>query len=394
MLPFTRRKSVPKRLATLAALSALVASPLLVSGVTQAVAAAPKPIVAPERLASSTMNLRAGDTGPAVSALQQKLGLTPTGTFDQLTTTGLRQWQLEHGVAGTGTLDAATRAGLAQTPATVGTRPAGVLPASAAGWKRLYSEDFLTPADRGSFVNSNPNDWYLQSSHPYSRSLRSYPDGWGTTGNVSYNWASRTANVSSTASNAPGVFRVWGHTESIGGTNKSLAGAFFPVIRPDAATNQAQTAQTFGRYSVRFRTYGGYPSSGSGARYGSAFLLWPANDNWAEGEVDFPEMAWGGKINGYVHQMGQPWNNAHVISTQTPTDNTWHTATIEWYPTALAFYLDGVRVSKVTTNVPQTPFRWGFQSGGHDGTPASTVTGSLQIDWITIDAYDGATPPR
>ncbi len=263
------------------------------------------------------------------------------------------------------------------------------------GWERLYSEDFAAPANRSSFVNERPDDWCLASSHPYARSLRSYPDGWGTTGDLSLNYASKTAGVSPTAYGAPGVFEVNAHTASVSGQQRSLAGSFFPVIRPDASSTQEQTAQTYGRYSVRFRTEGGYPAgSETGAGYGTAFLLWPANDNWSEGEIDYPEMAWGGKISGYVHEINNPSNNAHVIDTTTPTDDAWHTATIEWYPNALAFHLDAVMIKKVTDNVPTTPLRWGFQSGGHSATPAPEVQGKLLIDWITIDAYDGATPPR
>ncbi|MCW2810109.1 MAG: hypothetical protein JWP61_567 [Friedmanniella sp.] len=347
----------------------------------------------------SGLRLPLGTTGTTLTALQRMLEVPASGTFDAVTRARLTRYQSVHDLNVTGTMNNATwRSLLASTaakkPPTTGTTTSTMPTTSPAGWRRLYSEDFGTVTGLGSFVNSNPNDWYLNTSNAYHRSLRSYPDGWGTTGNVSYNWASRTTSVTDTASSAPGVFKLWAHTESIGGTNKALAGAFFPVIRPDAATNLAQTAQTFGRYSVRFRTTGGYPTSGGGARYGSAFLLWPASDTWAEGEVDFPEMAWGGKINGFVHQMGQPWNNAHVISSDTSTEGAWHTATIEWYPNALIFSIDGTRISKITDNVPQTPFRWGFQSGGHDGTPASTVDGSLLVDWITIDAYDGATAPR
>ncbi len=271
-----------------------------------------------------------------------------------------------------------------------------VMPTSApAGWHRLYTEGFSTPADTGSFVNQSPDDWYLKSSHPYARSLRSYPDGWATTWDLSLNYASKTAGVSSETWGTPGVFELNGHTASVSGKQRSLGGSFFPVIRPDASSTQEQTAQTYGRYSVRFRTTGGESTgSASGAGYGTAFLLWPANDNWSEGEIDYPEMAWGGKISGYVHEINNPSNNAHVIDTTTPTDDAWHTATIEWYPNALAFYLDAVMIKKVTDNVPTTPFRWGFQSGAHTEAPAPEVQGKLMVDWITIDAYDGATPPE
>lgn len=73
------------------------------------------------------------------------------------------------------------------------------------------------------------------------------------------------------------------------------------------------------------------------AGYGTAFLLWPASDVWAEGEVDYPEMGWGGQIKGYVHKIGDPSVNAAIIDT-TVTTSGWHMATIEWLPTALRFW--------------------------------------------------------
>ncbi len=349
----------------------------------------------------SGFELGLGAKGEGVTAIQGFVRVPTTGVFDAQTVAGVRNWQLANKLTGTGSMNSvAWRAMLAAarkaaTPAPPVTRPpTGVFPTSAGpGWRRLYGENFTSTAATGSFVNERPDDWYLRSSHPYANSLRSYPDGWGTTGDLSLNYASKTAAVVSTTYGAPGVFAVTGHSANVPGGPRSLGGSFFPVIKPDAGSNHDQMSQTFGRYSVRFRTDGGQASTAGGAGYGSAFLLWPANDNWSEGEVDYPEMAWGGKITGYVHRINQPQENAHIIDTATVTDKGWHTATIEWYPNALVFYLDGKLVKKVTDNVPQTPFRWGFQSGGHSGTPRADVKGKLLVDWIAIDAYAGATPP-
>jgi len=266
------------------------------------------------------------------------------------------------------------------------------MPTSApAGWTRIYSEDFLTPSALGSFVNNPTDDWFLDSSNAYANIIRSYPDGWDTTYGYSLNYASKTVDVLGSYQDAAGVFRMHAHTEVINGVQKSLTASLYPVIKPTAQTNNDKVSQIYGRYSCRFRTVGGFPSSGS--RYGTAFFLWPANDVWAEGEVDFPEMGWGDVIRGFIHEIGNPQNNADIITTSTATDSDWHTAVIEWYPTALCLYLNGVMIKKTTSNVPQTPFRWGFQSGGHDGTPAVSVSGDLLVDWVTVESYNGAPVP-
>ena len=267
--------------------------------------------------------------------------------------------------------------------------------AAAGSWCRVYHEDFATPARLGSFVNEPTDDWHLAPDHPYAGSLRSYPDGWGTTKDWSLNYASRTTDVVPRAEGADGVLRVHGHTEEVDGRPRALGGSFYPVIDPLATDEQQQVAQTYGRYTVRFTTSGGYRPTAAGRyprtseepRYGTAFLLWPANDRWAEGEVDYPEMAWGAPVAGYVHTIGRPEVNSASVVTSTSTEDGWSTAVLEWTPGLLVFSLNGREIRRVVTDVPSTPFRWGFQSGGTLGTPAAELSGHLYIDEISIDAY-------
>lgn len=262
-------------------------------------------------------------------------------------------------------------------------------------WCRIYEENFATPAARGSFVNASADDWHLRRDRPYAGSLRSYPDGWGTTSNWSLNYASKTADVVPEALGARGVFRVHGHSEQVAGRVRSLGGSFYPVLDPLAAVEERQMAQTYGRYTVRFATTGGYRPNGAGTfplgsaepSYGTAFLLWPTNDRWAEGEIDYPELVWGAAPSGAVHEIGRPQVNSDTFEVSASTDARWNTATIEWTPGLLVFYWNGKKVRRVTTDVPSTPFRWGFQSGGTLGTPAADLSGYLYVDSISIDAY-------
>jgi len=263
-------------------------------------------------------------------------------------------------------------------------------PAPGGSWWPIYREDFDAQVAEGGFVNHSTDDWELADGVPYSRSLRSYPDGWATTHDLSVNFASRTASVVSEAMGAHGVFQLRAHSAEIDGRTRALGGSFTPVIRPDASTGQLQVAQTYGRYTVRFRTVGGYRSGSdpaAGAGYGTAFLLWPASDRWAEGEIDFPEMAWGGRIAGFVHTIGKPSVTSTEFRAETTTEEGWNVATIEWTPGLLRFFLNGDEIARTTSDVPSTPFRWGFQSGGMLSTPPADVTGYLYVDSILIEAY-------
>jgi hypothetical protein len=263
-------------------------------------------------------------------------------------------------------------------------------PAPGGSWWPIYREDFDAQVAEGGFVNHSTDDWYLVDGMPYSRSLRSYPDGWATTHDLSVNFPSRTASVVSEAMGAHGVFRLRAHSAEIDGRTRALGGSFTPVIRPDASTDQLQVAQTYGRYTVRFRTVGGYRSGSdpaAGAGYGTAFLLWPASDRWAEGEIDFPEMAWGDRIAGFVHTIGKPSVTSTEFRAETTTEEGWNVATTEWTPGLLRFFLNGEEIARTTSDVPSTPFRWGFQSGGMLSTPPADVTGYLYVDSILIEAY-------
>lgn len=263
-------------------------------------------------------------------------------------------------------------------------------PAPGGSWCPVYRENFETPVAEGGFVNQTTDDWDLVDENPYTRSLRSYPDGWATTDDLSLNFASRTASVVSEAMGAHGVFQLRAHSAEIDGRTRALGGSFTPVIRPDASTGQLQVAQTYGRYTVRFRTVGGYRSGSdpeAGAGYGTAFLLWPESDRWAEGEIDFPEMAWGGRIAGFVHTIGKPSVNSAEFRAETTTEEGWNAATTEWTPGLLRFLLNGEEIARTISDVPSTPFRWGFQSGGMLSTPPADVTGHLYVDSILIEAY-------
>jgi len=271
-------------------------------------------------------------------------------------------------------------------------------PAPGGSWCSVYREDFTVPVPVGGFTNVPADDWSLAPANPYASSLRSYPDGWPTTGDLSLNLASRTAQVAEAADGAQGVFRLDGRTEVVDGRPQALGGSFYPVTDPGAEDVRARTSQLYGRYTVRFRTEGGfapgpdgaYPSEPAAGRYGTAFLLWPADDRWADGEVDFPEMGWGDRVQGHVHTVGRPEVTSADVTTAT-SSAAWSTATIEWSPGLLVLRLDGAEVFRTTTDVPSVPMRWGFQSGAMGATPDPGVSGALLVDHVDIDAYARGT---
>jgi len=149
--------------------------------------------------------------------------------------------------------------------------------------------------------------------------------------------------------------------------------------------------QRYGRYSIRFRadTMPGYKI---------AFLLWPTSDNWLDGEIDWPEGELNGQFYGVSAIKDSPLKGPDRFDPTTrntsATDGTgWHVATTEWTPGKVKWFWDGELVGETTMpdGVPNTGMRWTLQAetkdGADAGTPAPSVSGHIEVDWVVQYAY-------
>ncbi|HEX8509196.1 MAG TPA: glycoside hydrolase family 16 protein [Propionibacteriaceae bacterium] len=228
--------------------------------------------------------------------------------------------------------------------------PVGDLP----GWQQNFAEDFVTPADYG------------EVGRVYDSALRGY-SGFSDTSKKGTYTPDRVLSV------RDGLLDYYLHTATIDG-----------VLRPRVAAPVLNNwhGQIYGRYSLRFR-------SDSIPGYKIAFLLWPSSDQWAEGEIDFPEGQLDGVIKGYSHCVGDPVRNCSSADTG-ETMQDWHIATTEWTPDGVTFFLDGVNFGTATgAGIPRTPMRWTLQAETEIGgpPPAPSAAGHLQVDWATSYAY-------
>ena len=213
-------------------------------------------------------------------------------------------------------------------------------------WNLVYVDDF------------NTDSTYTQIATTYPR-VGVYPDG---SGGGKY----QAENVTVSGSN----LEIALHNVAGQGQGSALA-----ITNPTSGW-----AQTYGRYSVRFRA--DYMPG-----FGSAMQLWPASNVWAEGETDFPEGDFGDQINGYNHQVGaNPEINSLVLNTGASWQ-TWHVSTIEWSPTIMKFYLDGVLIGQDSNAVSISDRFWAIQAAEHGVGSAGTQIGSLQIDWVALYEY-------
>ena len=137
---------------------------------------------------------------------------------------------------------------------------------------------------------------------------------------------------------------------------------------------------TYGRYSVRYR-------ADSAAGYKTAWLLWPDSGVWpGDGEIDFPEGNLNGTIGAYAHYANSA-GGQDAFETSV-TSSAWHTATTEWMPGRINFYLDGVLIGTSTHQVPTHAMHWVLQTETslNGVNPDPSVTAHVYVDWVTAYA--------
>lgn len=130
-----------------------------------------------------------------------------------------------------------------------------------------------------------------------------------------------------------------------------------------------------GKFTIRARAIGGVGN-------GAAVMLWPASDRWADGEINYPEGDFEGHPFVYHHSVGvgQEYTIQQYDTEVSWRD--WHTYSIEWIPgTSVKYFLDGVLIKTVTTEVPTSAHRYMFQVGNWG------AAGHFDVDWVTTYDY-------
>lgn len=227
--------------------------------------------------------------------------------------------------------------------------PVGNVVSDGKTWVPVMSEDFKTTAGLGQVQNI------------YKNTFPMYPEG---TGNGKY-----LPNETTTVHDSLLDINV----HHVGNVDAGAAGQFIQ--------QNGEWAYTGGRFSIRFR------ATGNPEGYGAAFILWPYNQNWSEGEIDFPEGELTSGTNLNQHRVGANPEQKSLMLGNVSNWSDWHTATIEWVPgKTLKYYMDGKIIAQETNpaNVPTTMHTWVVQTAAVDestnGAPDSS-NGHLLIDW-------------
>jgi hypothetical protein len=226
------------------------------------------------------------------------------------------------------------------------------------GWELLFADSFDTAAAPGQFLAKYPN-W------------DAYETGWLDT-------SKRGSYDVNRLSVKNGVLDIGLGVDANG---KPRSAVPYPLI--NGRGHKSESAQTYGRYEVRFR-------ADAVKGYKTAFLLWPESEVWPrDGEIDFPEGGVDSTISAFMHRQDGTSGGDQDAFSSNATYESWQTATIEWSPNVVRFLLNGQVVGESTKRIPNTPMRWVLQTETclDDCEIPADARGNVQIDYVKVWKY-------
>jgi beta-glucanase (GH16 family) len=230
------------------------------------------------------------------------------------------------------------------------------------GWQQIFSEDFVS----GNVpVGGFPGDVYGP------KWSANYADGTPDTAGQ-LNQTKSGYFPSKVLSVQDGALDMHLHSEN----GYSMGAAPAPKLK--GTSTRPYNSQLYGRYSVRFR-------SDALTGFKTAWLLWPDSEQWPrDGEIDFPEGDLAASIFAAVHAAGSEEDEVDMFHTSS-SFSYWHTATTEWSPGRVEFFLDGRSIGTSTKATPDTPMHYVLQTESClPVCPEPETSGHLYVDWVAI----------
>lgn len=226
------------------------------------------------------------------------------------------------------------------------------------GWRFAFADDFTTDIAAGRFPARFPGA---------AGGWGAYGEGWSdTSGRGRYSPSSIYAS--------DGSLRL--PLRTVNGTPRVAAVAPRVPGAPGPAGGQL-----YGRFAVRLRASSPAPG------YKFVSLLWPDSEVWPrDGEIDFPEAELNGPVAAFTHFQGATRGNDQdaFVTGHRLTD--WHTYVIEWTPSSVSYFVDGVQIGRSTTRIPNTLMHWVLQAETSltQAAPPAGAQAEVQIDWVAV----------
>ena len=164
------------------------------------------------------------------------------------------------------------------------------------------------------------------------------------------------------------------------------------TVRGDAAGTTGGLAmwpgRRYGRWEARMRVPAGHPD------YHAVLVLWPDSNVWpGDGEVDYAEMT-ADADEAQFNFLAGPTNT--WVRGATKLDITaWHNYAVEWSPTGMRGYVDGMLVFEDTdvTHLPPGPMHQTIQLDWIPYTSELPTESSMEVDWVRMYALTDQHQP-
>lgn len=138
----------------------------------------------------------------------------------------------------------------------------------------------------------------------------------------------------------------------------------------------------YGRWEARMRTNRRDP------QYHPVLILWPDSNNHCHGEIDYAEGTRDtSRIKFFLHHNGSTCEDSQEQTARVLDTTQWHTYAVEWKPTHIAGFIDGVEWFRDTnpSHLPPGPMHQTVQldwfPGDGTGAPAPSW---MQVDWVRV----------
>lgn len=129
--------------------------------------------------------------------------------------------------------------------------------------------------------------------------------------------------------------------------------------------------QQYGKFSERFRV------TRADAGFKAAHLFYQGGQ-----EIDFPENDFNETISAYTHPQGGN------VSTNDAWYNVSHTASMEWTPNLVKFFLDGKKIGQSATAMPAASWILQNESSIDGPYAARGAHGTIETTWVTCYKYN------
>jgi hypothetical protein len=143
--------------------------------------------------------------------------------------------------------------------------------------------------------------------------------------------------------------------------------------------------QLYGSYEVRVRV----DPDPSGQLSGVA-LTWPMSEKQVpDGEMDIWEPGHSAKGRNpwmtFIHRTQDGVNDSQVWLTHNSDAAEWHTVRMDWTPTAIRVYVDGVLDGQITdpARIPTTPHHLCLQLDAFSNKPLAAPV-RMNVDWVRV----------